>query len=168
MDALIHFTEWRIIRYTTLISNDLCADGLLGSCLETKPNKGRGINEIKKEMAESSKAFLQGLQTVLKKRDLNTRRYLMLTMLSFLGVLFASNNFNQYFMYLRLKLNFKMEDFSYWSGYSGIFIVIGNFIFVPFVTKRLKFHDATIALIGTITRFISFLNNILWNHIRNA
>ena len=144
-----------------MIWNVSCADCHLGASLETKLNKRQGINEIKKKMKESSKAFLQGLQTVLKKRGLNTRRYLVLTMLSFLGVLFASNNFNQYFMYLRLKLNFKMEDFSYWSGYSGIFIVIGNFIFVPFVTKRLKFHDATIALIGTITRFISFLNNIL-------
>ena len=144
-----------------MIWNVSCADSHLGASLETKLNKRQGINEIKKKMKESSKAFLQGLQTVLKKRDLNTRYYLVVTMLSFLGVLFASNNFNQYFMYLRLKLNFKMEDFSYWSGYSGIFIVIGNFIFVPFVTKRLKFHDATIALIGTITRFISFLNNIL-------
>ena len=144
-----------------MIWNVSCADSHLGASLETKLNKRQGINEIKKKMKESSEAFLQGLQTVLKKRGLNTRRYLVLTMLSFLGVLFASNNFNQYFMYLRLKLNFKMEDFSYWSGYSGIFIVIGNFIFVPFVTKRLKFHDATIALIGTITRFISFLNNIL-------
>ena len=144
-----------------MIWNVSCADSHLGASLETKLNKRQGINEIKKKIKESSEAFLQGLQTVLKKRGLNTRRYLVLTMLSFLGVLFASNNFNQYFMYLRLKLNFKMEDFSYWSGYSGIFIVIGNFIFVPFVTKRLKFHDATIALIGTITRFISFLNNIL-------
>ena len=144
-----------------MIWNVSCADSHLGASLETKLNKRQGINEIKKKIKESSEAFLQGLQTVLKKRGLNTRRYLVLTMLSFLGVLFASNNFNQYFMYLRLKLNFKMEDFSYWSGYSGIFIVIGNFIFVPFVTKRLKFHDATIALIGTITRFISSLNNIL-------
>ena len=144
-----------------MISNVSCADAHLGASSETKLNKRRGIDEIKKEMKESSKAFLQGLQTVLKKRDLNTRRYLVVTMLSFLGVLFSQNNFSQYFMYLRLKLNFKMEDFSYWSGYSGIFIVIGNFIFVPFVTKRLKFHDATIALIGTITWFIYFLNNIL-------
>ena len=151
----------KVIRYTTFISNDLCAHVLLGACSETKINKRRGINEIKKEMKDSSKAFLLGLQTVLKKRDLNTRYYLVLTMLSFLGVLFSQNNFSQYFMYLRLKLNFKMEDFSYWSGYSGIFIVIGNFIFVPFVTKRLKFHDATIALIGTITWFICFLDNIL-------
>ena len=144
-----------------MISNVSCADAHLGASSETKLNKRRGIDEIKKEMKESSKAFLQGLQTVLKKRYLNTRSYLVVTMLSFLGVLFSQNNFSQYFMYLRLKLNFKMEDFSYWSGYSGIFIVIGNFIFVPFVTKRLKFHDATIALIGTIMRFISFLNNIL-------
>ena len=144
-----------------MISNVSCAVVYLDASSETKLNKRRGINEIKKEMKESSKAFLQGLQTVLKKRDLNTRRYLVVTMLSFLGVLFSQNNFSQYFMYLRLKLNFKMEDFSYWSGYSGIFIVIGNFVFVPFVTKRLKFHDATIALIGTITCFISFLYNIL-------
>ena len=147
-----------VMRYTTFILNLLCADVLLGACSETKMNKGRGINEIKKEMKESSKAFLQGLQTVLKKRDLNTRYYLVVTMLSFLGVLFSQNNFSQYFMYLRLKLNFKMEDFSYWSGYSGIFIVIGNFLFVPFVTKRLKFHDATIALIGRMIWIISFLN----------
>ena len=147
-----------LMRYTTFIFNLLCANGLLGSCSEKKNDKRRGIIQIKKEMKESSKAFLQGLQTVLKKRDLNTRYYLIVTMLSFLGVLFSQNNFSQYFMYLRLKLNFKMEDFSYWSGYSGIFIVIGNFLFVPFATKRLKFHDATIALIGRMIWFISFLN----------
>ena len=139
-----------------MIWNVSCADSHLGASLETKLNKRQGINEIKKNIKESSEAFLQGLQTVLKKRGLNTRRYLVLRMLSFLGVLFASNNFNQYFMYLRLKLNFKMEDFSYWSGYSGIFIVIGNFLFVPFVTKRLKFHDATIALIGRMIWLIFF------------
>ena len=45
-----------------------------------------------------------------------------------------------------------MEDFSRWMGIAGIFVMLGNYVVIPFMTKKLKINDASISLIGNKNR----------------
>ena len=124
---------------------------------KNEDHKRSSSSNMKLRITDLMKSGIQGFKSVLKKRDSNDRFHLIVAMLSFLGVMVTQYSYSQVFMYVRLKLNFAMEDFSVWYGFAGVFIMAGNYIFVPFVTKSCsfvpsrfpKFQDATIALIGT-------------------
>jgi hypothetical protein len=120
----------------------------LPNILTESDEEKKGSASVKKHAVDLLASFLDGFKAVLKKRGSNSRTYLVLTMFSFLGVMFTHYGFSQWYMYMRLKLNFAMEDFTLWMGVAGIFNLIGNYIFVPVLTKKFKFHDSTIALIG--------------------
>ena len=110
--------------------------------------ENKGSVSVKKNVVDLLASFLEGFKAVMKKRGSNSRAYLVLTMFSFLGVMFTHYAFSQWYMYMRLKLNFAMEDFTLWMGVAGIFNLIGNYIVIPLLTKKFKFHDGTICLIG--------------------
>ena len=114
---------------------------------ETDGEKKSSVS-VKKHVVDLLASFLDGFKAVMKKRGSNSRAYLVLTMFSFLCVMFTHYGFSQWYMYMRLKLSFRMEDFTLWMGVAGTFNLMGNYIFVPLVTKKFKFHDGTICLIG--------------------
>lgn len=109
---------------------------------------------------------LGGFKTILKKRKSNDRFYLLLAVFAFVGTMFTQYNFQVMYMYLRLPpLKFKMEDFSRWMGIAGVFVMCGNYVIIPLMTKKLKFNDATISLIGKETLLtnrmkLNFYSNI--------
>ena len=66
---------------------------------------------------------------------------------------FLFENLNDYqwvnfFLYYQLRLKFTMEDFALLMALAGFVGLSGQFIFVPLFCNALKFHDATIALLG--------------------
>ena len=94
------------------------------------------------------KKLLEGFQTVLKKRPYNERCCLLLLITAFLLEMFTNYQWGNFFMYFRLRLQFRMEDFSTLIAITGWVGLTGQFIFVPLLVKLLKFHDATISLLG--------------------
>ena len=117
-------------------------------------------------MKEVLVSGLGGFKTILKKRKSNDRCYLLLAVFAFVGTMFTQYNFQVMYMYLRLPpLKFKMEDFSRWMGIAGVFVMCGNYVIIPLMTKKLKFNDATISLIGKETLLtnrmkLNFYSNI--------
>ena len=105
--------------------------------------------EIKKHVKDTVLSGLDGVKSILKKRRSNDRFYLLLTVFAFVGTMFTQYNFQVMYMYLRLPpLKFTMEDFSRWMGIAGVFVMFGNYIVIPLMTKKMKFNDATISLMG--------------------
>ena len=94
------------------------------------------------------KSISEGFVTVLKKRPDNDRFCLLMLITAFLLEMFTNYQWGNIFMYFRLKLQFKMEDFSTYMSLAGMIGLTGQFIFVPMFLKALRFHDATISLLG--------------------
>ena len=97
--------------------------------------------------------LLEGFRTVLKKRKYNDRRCLILLIIAFLLEMFTNYQWGNFFMYFRLKLQFQMQDFSTLMGITGVIGLTGQYVFVPLFTKVLKFHDASISLLGKFRLF---------------
>ena len=94
------------------------------------------------------KKLFEGFQTVLKRRPYNDRFCLLLLITAFLLEMFTNYQWGNFFMYFRLRLQFRMEDFSTLIAITGWVGLTGQFIFVPLLVKVLKFHDATISVLG--------------------
>ena len=92
----------------------------------------------------------EGLRTVLKKRNYNDRLCVILLISAFLLEMFTDNQWVNIFMYYRLKLKFRMEDFTTLMSLAGFVGLTGQYIFVPLFLNVLKFHDATISCLGNI------------------
>ena len=90
----------------------------------------------------------EGLRTVLKKRNYNDRLCVILLISAFLLEMFTDNQWVNIFMYYRLKLKFRMEDFTTLMSLAGFVGLTGQYIFVPLFLNVLKFHDATISCLG--------------------
>ena len=120
---------------------------------ENHNSNARNINAALMKVLNWLKKLLnvlsEGFRTVLRKRNCNNRRCLILLIIAFLLEMFANYESGNYFMYFRLKLQFKMQDFSTVMGITGVMGLTGQYVFVPLFTKVLKFHDATISLLGT-------------------
>ena len=97
--------------------------------------------------------FKEGFRTVLKKRPGNDRLCIILLIIAFLLEMFTNYQWTNLFMYYRLKLEFRMEDFSLYMSLAGMVGLSGQYIFVPLFIKGLKFHDATISVIGKKLNF---------------
>ena len=59
-------------------------------------------------------------------------------------------------MYFRLKLQFRMADFSTLIAITGWVGLSAQYIFVPLFIKALRFHDATISLLGNPKQILLF------------
>ena len=90
----------------------------------------------------------EGLRTVLKKRNYNDRLCVILLISAFLLEMFTDNQWVNIFMYYRLKLKFRMEDFTTLMSLAGFVGLTGQYIFVPLFLKVLKFHDSSISCLG--------------------
>ena len=69
-------------------------------------------------------------------------------MTAFLLEIFTNYAWGNLFMYYRLKLKFRMSDFSTLMSLAGFVGLTGQYVFVPLFVYELKFHDATICLLG--------------------
>ena len=96
----------------------------------------------------------EGLRTVLKKRKYNDRLCVILLISAFLLEMFTDNQWVNIFMYYRLKLKFRMEDFTTLMSLAGFVGLTGQYIFVPLFLNVLKFHDATISCLGNYRNII--------------
>ena len=94
--------------------------------------------------------FKEGFRTVLKERPNNDRFCIILLIIAFLLEMFTNYQWNNLYMYYRLKLKFGMEEFSLLMTLAGMVGLSGQYIFVPLFVRVLKFHDATISLLGNI------------------
>ena len=92
----------------------------------------------------------EGLRTVLKKRNYNDRLCVILLISAFLLEMFTDNQWVNIFMYYRLKLKFRMEDFTTLMSLAGFVGLTGQYIFVPLFLKVLKFHDSFISMLGKL------------------
>ena len=118
---------------------------------EATQNKGNFIDvvqEIGKSAIKTILSAKEGFQTALKKRPYNDRYCLILLMTAFLLEILYNYEWGNFFMYFRLKLEFKMEDFSTLMAITGWVGLSGQYIFVPFFIQGLKFPDVTLSLIG--------------------
>ena len=105
----------------------------------------------KTKFLDSIKTLIEGWSAVLKLRPNNGRLFLILLIIAFEFEIFTEEQWSQYFLYMRLKLQYTMEDFTQLMLIAGIIGLVGQYFFLPLFVRKLKFHDATIALIG---RFI--------------
>ena len=94
---------------------------------------------------------IEGFKTVLKKRPHNARFCLIMLIFAFLVEMFTAYAWGNYYMYYRLRLDFGMTDFTMLMSIAGICGLAGQFVFVPFFTKKLQFHASAISLLGIST-----------------
>ena len=112
-------------------------------------NSDKGLyEEIISRVKNFFKALFEGFATVLKKRPYNERFCLIMMISAFLLEMFTNYQWVNFFLYYQLRLKFTMEDFAKLMAIGGFVGLSGQFIFVPLFCNVLKFHDATIALLG--------------------
>ena len=85
---------------------------------------------------------------MLKRRQNNERFLLVMLILAFELEMFSQQGGDIFFLYLRKVLDFQMWDFTRLMTIAGVIGLTGQYIFVPLFSQYLKFHDATISLMG--------------------
>ena len=106
------------------------------------------ITGIVKSIKDAILDAKEGFRTVFKQRPNNDRRCLILLITAYLLEMFTNYQWGNFFMYFRLKLQFRMADFSTLIAITGWVGLSAQYIFVPLFIKALRFHDATISLLG--------------------
>ena len=100
------------------------------------------------KVKDGTKTVFVGFATVFKKRLHNDRLILLTLMIAFLLEDSANSAGGNFFMYFRLRFNFRMEDFSTLMALTGLVGLSGQYIFVPLFIKILMFSDPVISLLG--------------------
>ena len=123
-------------------------DVITHTTIKNKANLIEVVQEIGKSAIKTILSAKEGFETAFKKRQYNDRYCLVLLMTAFLLEILYNYEWGNFFMYFRLKLEFKMEDFSTLMAITGWVGLSGQYIFVPFFIHGLKFPDVTVSLIG--------------------
>ena len=123
-------------------------DVITHTTIKNKANLIEVVQEIGKSAIKTILSAKEGFETAFKKRQYNDRYCLVLLMTAFLLEILYNYEWGNFFMYFRLKLEFKMEDFSTLMAITGWVGLSGQYIFVPFLIHGLKFPDVTVSLIG--------------------
>ena len=123
-------------------------DVITHTTIKNKANLIEVVQEIGKSAIKTILSAKKGFETAFKKRQYNDRYCLVLLMTAFLLEILYNYEWGNFFMYFRLKLEFKMEDFSTLMAITGWVGLSGQYIFVPFLIHGLKFPDVTVSLIG--------------------
>ena len=123
-------------------------DVITHTTIKNKANLIEVVQEIGKSAIKTILSAKEGFETAFKKRQYNDRYCLVLLMTAFLLEILYNYEWGNFFMYFRLKLEFKMEDFSTLMAITGWVGLSGQYIFVPFFIHGLKLPDVTVSLIG--------------------
>lgn len=112
-------------------------------------NRDQGVfSQAFQKVKDWIKTLPIGFVTVFKKRPYNDRLILLMLMLAFLLEMSTNMAGGNFFMYCRLKFNFRMEDFSTFMAIAGFVGLTGQYVFVPLFIKVLRFSDVVISLLG--------------------
>ena len=97
------------------------------------------------------------INTIFKKRQYHTRTLILCLIVAFeLEYFVWRGQMSTFFLYLRKQLKFEMSTFARYITISGIFGLLGQYVVLPFLSRRLGLRDSLILLIG---------NYLLWCHI---
>ena len=61
-----------------------------------------------------------------------------------------------FFLYLRKQLKFEMGTFARYITISGIFGLLGQYVVLPFLSRRIGLRDSLILLIGKYLLLVSY------------
>ena len=116
---------------------------------ERKANQNEKASGSIKDLIDL-KNLKEGFSAVFcKVREHNGRLLLLLLILAFeLEMFSAKGIWSSSYLYMRKVLKFDAIQFSRFISISGIINLGGNYIVVPFLSKKLKWSDSAIALTG--------------------
>ena len=78
--------------------------------------------------------------------------------------MFAQNGlWSGRFLFLRKELKWSSLEYSYYTSYLGAIGLLSQYIIVPVMANKLKLHDSTISLLGTILEM--YYNVILHENV---
>ena len=120
---------------------------------EARSGSGAGIKDLIKP-----KNLKEGFSAVfLKKREHNGRVLLILLIVAFeLEILAMKGKWSSSYLYLRKHLKFDAVIFTRLMTINGIINLAGQYLLVPLLSKRFRWSDSAIALIGT-QQWLQFL-----------
>ena len=138
--SIILFLSWLILSqiYRILERNREDQDAITHTTIQNKANFIEVVKELGKSAIKTILTAKEGFQTALKRRPYNDRYCLVLLMTAFLLEILYNYEWGNFFMYFRLKLEFKMEDFSTlmaitgWVGYGMVWkFLCGVILWAP-------------------------------------
>ena len=102
-------------------------------------------------------SITEGFRTVFKKREGNRRMYVVITITAITIDVFAGRGrWQSLFLYFRKVLNWSITQHSTFMSTLGLTGAISNYIFIPFLSRKVLLHDATISIIDTATSVIRY------------
>ena len=97
----------------------------------------------------------EGFAAVFKRREGNRRVCIMLTLVAMTLDTFAGRGkWQSLFLYFRKVLNWTISQYSSFMSTLGLIGAISNYVLVPFMSRKLGFHDSTISVVDTTTAII--------------
>jgi hypothetical protein len=97
----------------------------------------------------------EGFSAVFKKREGNKRICILLTLVAMTLDTFAGRGkWQSLFLYFRKVLNWTISQYSSFMSSLGLIGAISNYVLVPFMSRKLCFHDSTISIVDTTTSII--------------
>ena len=134
-------------------STEKAIKGLKQASMESKggvPNKCYELFKLE--------SITEGFVTVLKKRDGSKRVCILLTLVAMtLDSFAARGKWQSLFLYFRKVLNWSVTQYSSYMSSLGLIGAISNYVLVPFMSRKLLFHDSTIAIIDTTSSIIRYI-----------
>ena len=102
-------------------------------------------------------SITEGFSTVFKRREGNRRMYVIITIIAITVDVFAARGrWQSLFLYFRKVLNWSITQYSTYMSTLGLTGAIGSYILVPFLSRKVLLHDATISIIDTATSVIRY------------
>ena len=107
-------------------------------------------------------------RSLLKKREGHKRLFIILLILAFeLEIFLSQGRWSSLFLFFKKHLKWTAIDYSRYITILGVMGMLAQYIVVPVLSQRFKFHDCTISLIDAITRYYNFGGNstvyLMWN-----
>lgn len=100
--------------------------------------------------------FLDAWRALLKKREGHKRFHIILLIIAFeLEIFLSQGRWSSLFLFFRKHLKWSVIQYSRYTTILGVFGLLAQYIFVPFLSTRLKLHDTTISSLDVVTSFVN-------------
>ena len=94
-------------------------------------------------------------RSLLKKREGHKRLFIILLILAFeLEIFLSQGRWSSLFLFFKKHLKWTAVDYSRYITICGVLGMLAQYVVVPVLSQRFKFHDCTISLIDAVTRYI--------------
>ena len=102
------------------------------------------VHQLKSEKGGTNLYYCQSQMALINRNALWLKTFRFFS--------FSQGRWSSLFLFFRKHLKWSVIQYSRYTTILGVFGLLAQYIFVPFLSTRLKLHDTTISLLDVVTR----------------